>query len=250
MRKLNRGRSKTAPPLNEKQKRFIEEYLLDMNATKAAERAGYSKKTAYAIGWNNLRKPEIRAAIDRRLDEISLTAKETIKEISAIAKGNLNKYFVEEEVVRTPDVIKPLAEVIKDLEEEMEDEEKIFERMEKKKKTDITIHHQAQAQRRDQIMRLRVKLERNPKATMVVKGEPQLVKVAKVDLVRLINDSNGPKIHKVKPTEYGLNIELYPADGALRDLARVHGLFKDNLKVDASDELKNLYKTVMKRVNR
>jgi hypothetical protein len=76
-----------------------------------------------------------------------------------------------------------------------------------------------------------------------------LVKVAKVDLVKLIKDQNGPKIHKVKPTEFGLSIELYPADGALRDLARVHGLFKDNLKVDAGEELKNLYKTVMKRAN-
>lgn len=46
-----------------KQKRFVAEYLIDLNATQAAIRAGYSKKTAYSIGDENLKKPEIAAAI-------------------------------------------------------------------------------------------------------------------------------------------------------------------------------------------
>lgn len=46
-----------------KQQRFVEEYLIDLNATAAAERAGYSKKTAYSIGQENLNKPEISSAI-------------------------------------------------------------------------------------------------------------------------------------------------------------------------------------------
>jgi len=41
----------------------VEEYLVDLNATQAAIRAGYSKKTAGAVGFENLRKPEIEAAI-------------------------------------------------------------------------------------------------------------------------------------------------------------------------------------------
>src|ERR1700735_845857 len=49
--------------LNPKQIRFVEEYLIDLNATQAAIRAGYSRKTAYAIGSENLRKPEIKAAL-------------------------------------------------------------------------------------------------------------------------------------------------------------------------------------------
>lgn len=52
--------------LTAKQQRFVEEYLLDLNATQAAIRAGYSAKTAYSIGEENLKKPEIQAAIDRR----------------------------------------------------------------------------------------------------------------------------------------------------------------------------------------
>lgn len=43
--------------LTEKQQRFVDEYLIDLNATQAAIRAGYSVKTADAIGCENLTKP-------------------------------------------------------------------------------------------------------------------------------------------------------------------------------------------------
>ena len=46
--------------LTEKQKRFCDEYLIDLNATQAAIRAGYSPDTAYSIGQENLKKPEIK----------------------------------------------------------------------------------------------------------------------------------------------------------------------------------------------
>lgn len=49
--------------LTDKQKRFIEEYLIDLNATQAAIRAGYSKQTAKQIGAENLSKPVIQEAI-------------------------------------------------------------------------------------------------------------------------------------------------------------------------------------------
>lgn len=54
-----------------KQKRFIEEYLIDLNATQAAIRAGYSPETAGSIGNENLKKPEIRARIDKAMAERS-----------------------------------------------------------------------------------------------------------------------------------------------------------------------------------
>jgi phage terminase small subunit len=51
-----------------KQQRFVDEYLVDLNATQAAIRAGYSERTAYSIGEENLRKPEIKAAIQKAMD--------------------------------------------------------------------------------------------------------------------------------------------------------------------------------------
>lgn len=54
-----------------KQKRFIEEYLIDLNATQAAIRAGYSAESARQIGSENLAKPDIRARIDEAMAERS-----------------------------------------------------------------------------------------------------------------------------------------------------------------------------------
>ena len=55
--------------LTEKQKRFCDEYLIDLNATQAAIRAGYSEKTARQTATENLSKPYIREYIDKRLAE-------------------------------------------------------------------------------------------------------------------------------------------------------------------------------------
>lgn len=57
--------------MTKKQKRFVEEYLIDLNATQAAIRAGYSPHTAKDIGCENLAKPNISAAISQAMAERS-----------------------------------------------------------------------------------------------------------------------------------------------------------------------------------
>lgn len=52
-----------------KQQRFCDEYLIDLNATQAAIRAGYSEKTAKVTGCENLTKPNIKEYIDKRMAE-------------------------------------------------------------------------------------------------------------------------------------------------------------------------------------
>ncbi len=54
--------------LTSKQRRFVEEYLVDLNATQAAIRAGYSAKTARQVGAENLSKPYIDAAVQAAMD--------------------------------------------------------------------------------------------------------------------------------------------------------------------------------------
>ncbi len=71
--------------MNDRQKRFVEEYLVDFNATQAAIRAGYSPKTAYSIGNENLKKPEISAAIEAR----KMSAEEALTRLSDIARGDI-----------------------------------------------------------------------------------------------------------------------------------------------------------------
>ncbi len=84
--------------LSNKQKRFCEEYLVDLNATQAAIRAGYSKKTAYIIGFENLRKPKLEYHIQKLLKEISDKTMITVEkivgridEISITAEENRDK---------------------------------------------------------------------------------------------------------------------------------------------------------------
>lgn len=77
--------------LTAKQQRFCDEYLIDLNATQAAIRAGYSKKTAYAIGNENLNKPELKKYIEERMaeKEKSLIADqdEVLKYLTAVLRG-------------------------------------------------------------------------------------------------------------------------------------------------------------------
>lgn len=69
--------------LNSKQLRFVDEYCISHSAADAARKAGYSVKTAYAIGAENLRKPQIMAAIQARQTATALELKITKQQVIA-----------------------------------------------------------------------------------------------------------------------------------------------------------------------
>lgn len=77
--------------LTAKQQRFCDEYLIDLNATQAAIRAGYSKKTANRIGTENLSKLVIREYIENRMaeKEAALIADqdEVLKYLTSVLRG-------------------------------------------------------------------------------------------------------------------------------------------------------------------
>ena len=81
--------------LTTKQRLFADEYIKSGNATEAALKAGYSKRTSYSIGNENLKKPEIKKYIDKKLAEIEshkiADAKEAMQAITAIARGETNE---------------------------------------------------------------------------------------------------------------------------------------------------------------
>lgn len=58
-------------PLTAKQQRFVEEYLVDLNATQAATRAGFSARTAEQQGFQLLKKTLVAAAIQKEMDKRS-----------------------------------------------------------------------------------------------------------------------------------------------------------------------------------
>lgn len=78
--------------LTDKQKRFVEEYLVDLNATQAAIRAGYSQNRASEIGYQLLQKTTVQEAIEAAMTERSsrteITQDRVLEELAAIAFSN------------------------------------------------------------------------------------------------------------------------------------------------------------------
>ncbi|MCG5533114.1 terminase small subunit [Halorhodospira sp. 9621] len=86
--------------LTDRQRRFVKEYLIDANASKAAVRAGYSEKTASRIGPELLGKPWVRAEIDKgqsqRAQKLEITAERVIEELARVAMADPRKLFRED----------------------------------------------------------------------------------------------------------------------------------------------------------
>ena len=94
--------------LNDKQKRFCEEYMIDLNATQAAIRAGYSKKTAYSIAERLLRNVDIQGyLVDKRkkiADKLEISQERVLKELARIAFFDIRKVYDDNNVL--VDVVK------------------------------------------------------------------------------------------------------------------------------------------------
>ena len=82
--------------LTPKQIRFVDEYMVDFNATQAAIRAGYKAKTAHVIGAENLRKPKIAEEIARRQKDLQkrteISQDRVVKELARIAFADASDY--------------------------------------------------------------------------------------------------------------------------------------------------------------
>jgi phage terminase small subunit len=84
--------------LTAKQQRFCDEYLIDLNATQAAIRAGYSEKTAAVIANENLRKPNISEYIEKRMaakqEELIADQDEVLRYLSSVMRRQLKESVV------------------------------------------------------------------------------------------------------------------------------------------------------------
>lgn len=86
--------------LTAKQELFCQEYLIDHNATRAAMRAGYSQKTAYKIGFENLQKPLIKQRIDDlekdRFKRLQMSQDEVLGQYARLARSDVRNLYDEE----------------------------------------------------------------------------------------------------------------------------------------------------------
>jgi phage terminase small subunit len=125
--------------LTAKQQAFVNEYIIDLNATQAAIRAGYSEDTAGVIGNENLQKPYLAAAIqkamDMRSERTAITADRVLVEIARMGFADIRQIFTAagqlKDIATLPDevaaavqqvevVTKPSADVDKDGNREVE----------------------------------------------------------------------------------------------------------------------------------
>lgn len=92
--------------LTDKQRKFVAEYLIDLNATQAAIRAGYSEATAHSSGPRLLENVDVAAAIAERTEKhaakLDITAEKVLAAIAEIAFGDVRKMFTEDGALVRP----------------------------------------------------------------------------------------------------------------------------------------------------
>lgn len=160
--------------LSNKQQAFVNEYLIDRNATRAAIRAGYSPKTAYAIGSENLRKLEIAEAIKAKTDEILMSRDEVLTRLADIARGDIADLME----------VTPAGFVFK-------------------------------------------LIRTNDDGTRTINPNTKLIKRIKQKVTTYLAKGEGGEDREVIETE----AELYPADVALVQIGKYHGLFVDRTDI-------------------
>lgn len=112
--------------LTPKQQKFADYYIETGNATEAAIKAGYSKKTAKQIGQENLTKPYLKEYIDERMKELAdkriMGMQEALELLTSIARGEMTEEVIVtfmdgyEKVKKTPDIkerLKALEQILK-----------------------------------------------------------------------------------------------------------------------------------------
>lgn len=82
----------------QKQKRFVQEYLICLNATEAAKRAGYSENVASVIGFENLQKPKIKELIEQTLNAVAsektASLQEVLEYLTSVMRGESQAQIV------------------------------------------------------------------------------------------------------------------------------------------------------------
>ena len=226
-----------------KERAFIWEYITNgYNKTQAAKDAGYdanSDNCFAAIGYENFRKPHIKAEIERLISERLMSKEETLQRMSQMARGNLNDYLHVVHKKTRPVVKVSLNVLIERNNAKIEDQAKFIERARiKVGSARMSGLCELKEQWEEEVIKWGIELERNPGAYVEEKGDEVTEEVIELDLVKLMKDKERGLIKKLTQDKNGnWEVELYGSDGALRDIGRYHGIFeKDNRRLNLNSE--------------
>jgi phage terminase small subunit len=191
--------------LTSKQAKFVQEYLIDLNATQAAKRAGYSEKTAEQQGYQLLQNPSVAAslekAMERRAIRTEISADRVLNELAKIGFVDIRK------AVRWGSrfVARPPEDGTSGEGEALEDQP----------------HGGA--------------LKRSRKAD----DESDAYYVTSIELADSdeLDEATAAAVSEVSQTKEGVRIKFHDKQAALVSMGRHLGLFTDKLEVSASGEL-------------
>jgi len=216
------AKSKRIPILTDKQRQFCKEYVKDWNATQAAIRAGYSPRSARQLAGINLALPIVKDYLATLPGYPVMQGGDVVKLLGDMARSCLNDYFVIKQAEHTPRISKPLQQLIDELQAEI-DLETEYAALASLSATEQKAHETRQLERRRELLHYELELKRNPDAQRIVNGPTVFIEQAELDLVKLVRDREAGKIKTIAYGKYGPRVEMYAADVALRDVARLTG---------------------------
>lgn len=207
---------------------FAENYVISLRKDLAAIAAGSESETPGIVGWQIYQRPHVKAYIQELLDERTITAKETLKLISDTAQGNMSDYMNPVKRLNIPKVKKGLKELINHLQYEIDIETEFLSLAPNLTKDEIEYSQSRIRGKELEITRYDIELNKNPSAFRVVDGDPELVDEIELDLHAIVADRERGRIKSYKMTKDGVQVEMYPADGAQEKMAKIHGLYKED----------------------
>jgi phage terminase small subunit len=227
------------PRFTVRQQRFIEAFCVSGNCTQAAKEAGYSPEYAYSIGSRLSKNVEIRAAIDERLAQYSITAALATKLNSEIAQTRLNDFFT----VRPVQGYEMEEHYLSVLIERKQDEIAFIKEFARDNEIELfaefapTDTGKRLSAAQQQLLELQLELQAHgPDATKLVPGKPVIQFRADLDLVKLAAAKEGGRLKSYSVGKEGMKVEMYAADAAIDRAARMHGLYeKDNRQAAGTD---------------
>lgn len=216
--------------LTGKQRAFVDQYFLcEFNGTEAAARAGYqgNRDSLAVTASENLRNPKVRAVIDGRLAERTMSADEVLMRLTDHGRGSAEDIISFRIERRYSTIPLPLGEVIQRLQATIDLEEAYAKRIGLTDKA-LKAHEDEMVVMRRRMIRLELQLEQNPGATEIGPGPLEEVHVPYIDLWKAAQRG---KLHLVKSfNEKDGKAEFYDAQAAQIQLGKHHKLFTDKIE--------------------
>ena len=218
--------------LTPQRRKFVLAYCDTLNATKAALAAGYSPKTARTQGSQLLTILDIKAAVKAVLETASMDPEEIAARWTALARAGLDDFYTKVEH-RVPTMLDaPLVNLIAEIEQKIAQDYEYTERSipilgyDGERLAEYwDLYKKRERDRRLEILKHQMELERNPQATYQVPGGPDEISYRmQLDLVKAAELGLLDMVKTIAPTEFGLKVELRSPDAALDNLAKWQGM--------------------------